>query len=118
MPLDAVFHELFSRAAHDATMHRMIRWTSLLMLTAMVPAVADDDRDHELARAAVERGEILALDEILRRLPRRAGERLLEVEVERDDGRWIYEIEWVGTDGRVREIEVDARDGRVLDEDD
>lgn len=91
---------------------------ALALAVVAAPGRADDERDHELARAAVARGEILPLEEILRRLPKAAGERLLEVEVERDDGRWIYEIELVDPAGRVRELEVDARDGRVLDEDD
>jgi uncharacterized membrane protein YkoI len=92
---------------------------AVLLLAALPgaapPARADDD--HERARLAVQRGEILPLEEILRRLPLAADERLLEVEVERDDGIWIYEIEVVSPSGRVREFEVDARDGRVIEVD-
>jgi uncharacterized membrane protein YkoI len=86
------------------------------LVCAANPAVAGDD-DHERARDAVRRGEILSLDEILRRLELRSGEQLLEVEIERDDGLWIYEIELIGADGRVRELEVDARDGRIVEDD-
>jgi uncharacterized membrane protein YkoI len=86
------------------------------LVCAAHPAVAGDD-DHERARDAVRRGEILSLDELLRRVELRPGEQLLEVEVERDDGLWIYELELIGADGRVRELEVDARDGRILEDD-
>ena len=92
----------------------------VVLLLAALPAVAPPvraDDDHERARLAVQRGEILPLEEILRRLPLAPDERLLEVEVERDDGLWIYEIEVVSPAGRVREFEVDARDGRVIEVD-
>lgn len=88
----------------------------LASLPGAAPSARADD-DHERARLAVQRGEILPLEEILRRLPLAEGERLLEVEVERDDGAWIYEIEVVSPSGRVREFEVDARDGRVIEVD-
>jgi uncharacterized membrane protein YkoI len=75
------------------------------------------DDDHERARAAVQRGDILPLDEIMRRIPLAPDERLLEVEIEREDGAWIYEIELLSASGRVREIEVDAADGRLIEDD-
>lgn len=97
-------------------MSRVSAMTLLLLasLAAAAPSAHADD-DHERARRAVQRGEILPLEEILRRLPLAPDERLLEVEVERDDGLWVYEIEVVSPAGRVREFEVDARDGRVLE---
>lgn len=87
----------------------------LAALTAAAPLRADDD--HDRARAAVERGDVLSLDALLDRVPLREGERLLDAELERDDGRWVYEIELIGADGRVREIELDARDGRRIEDD-
>ena len=47
----------------------------------------------------------------------RPGERLIEVEIERDQGRWEYELELLGEDGRVRELEIDGASGALLDED-
>lgn len=87
----------------------------LAALTAAAPLRADDD--HDRARAAVERGDVLSLDALLDRVPLREGERLLDAELERDDGHWVYEIELIGADGRVREIELDARDGRRIEDD-
>lgn len=87
------------------------------LLLAVTPRAHADDDDHELARAAVLRGEALALDDLLARLPLREGERLIEVEFERDDGRWVYELEFIGTDGRVRELEVDALTAAILEDD-
>lgn len=42
------------------------------------------------------------------------GVRVLEVELEEEDGRFIYEMEVLTADGAVREIELDARTGAVL----
>ncbi len=86
-----------------------------LAVVAGPPARADDD--HDRARAAVARGEVLALATLLDRVPLREGERLLDAELEREDGRWIYELELIDRDGRVREIELDARDGRRIEDD-
>jgi uncharacterized membrane protein YkoI len=88
---------------------------ALLVLPA--PVLGDDDADHERARAAVLRGEALPLDELLARLPLREGERLIEVEFDREDGRWVYELEFIDTDGRVRELEVDALSAAILEDD-
>lgn len=92
---------------------------ALLLAALALPssANAEDDEDHERARAAVLRGEALPLDQILARLPLRDGERLIEVEFDREDGRWVYELEFIGTDGRVRELEVDAMTAAVLEDD-
>lgn len=92
---------------------------ALAALLATSPSVvsADGEEDHERARAAVLRGEALPLDAILARLPLHEGEQLIDVEFEREDGLWVYELEFLGPDGRVRELEVDARTAAVLEED-
>jgi uncharacterized membrane protein YkoI len=87
------------------------------LLALPAPVRADDEEDHERARAAVLRGEALPLDVILARLPLREGERLIEVEFDREDGRWVYELEFIDTDGRVRELEVDALSAAILEDD-
>ncbi len=88
-----------------------------LLLALPVSSVAGNEEDHERARAAVLRGDALPLDQILARLPLREGERLIEVEFEREDGRWVYELEFIGADGRVRELEVDALSAAILEDD-
>lgn len=39
---------------------------------------------------------------------------LLEAELEEEDGVLVYEVELLTADGSVRELELDARDGRIL----
>jgi uncharacterized membrane protein YkoI len=39
----------------------------------------------------------------------------IEVELERDDGAWVYYLEIRGQRGRILELEVEAATGRVLE---
>jgi uncharacterized membrane protein YkoI len=39
---------------------------------------------------------------------------VLEVELEQDDGRWIYEIKLLQSGGRLVKLELDAASGAVL----
>lgn len=77
-------------------------------------ALADRD-DHERAREALSRAETLPLAEIMPAVEARFSARTIEVEFERDDGRWVYAFELITPDGRVVEVEVDAASGRVIE---
>jgi uncharacterized membrane protein YkoI len=92
---------------------------SLLALACAAPVRADDVSQAE-ARRLVERGELKPLSSILSAIRAEFGGKVLEVELERDDGEYIYEIEILTADGRVLELEYDARTGRrlKLEEDD
>jgi uncharacterized membrane protein YkoI len=89
----------------------------LLCALALCGAARANDDDHERAREAVQRGELLSLERILALHPPRPGERLIEVDLERKGRRWEYELELLGEDGRVRELEIDGASGALLDED-
>ena len=93
---------------------RRLAVTLAMCLVLAAPALADD-RDHERARRALEAGEILPLGEVLARIAREMPGDVLEVELERDDGRWIYEIKLLRADGALLEVEVDAATAAVLD---
>ncbi len=67
-------------------------------------------------RKLVERGELLSLESILLLYPEEEYGKLLDLEVEYDDGRIIYEMEFLRADGQIIEIEVDARDGQMLEQ--
>jgi len=77
-------------------------------------AHADEDIHPAEIRQLVQQGEILALDKILEQYPAQIHGRLLDLEVEREHGRIVYELEFLDPEGRVREYEIDARDGRLL----
>ncbi|TYP60742.1 peptidase YpeB-like protein [Stutzerimonas stutzeri] len=83
----------------------------LLPLTLAAQPIAPD---YETARQAVDRGDMLPLEQILARIEARHPGRIVEVELEDEDGLWLYEIEVLTPEGRLIEIELDARTGVIL----
>ncbi|MDP7547975.1 MAG: hypothetical protein QGF20_11835 [Alphaproteobacteria bacterium] len=72
-------------------------------------------RDHDRARAAVGAGEILPLQQILRRIGGRYPGRLLDAALARNNqGRSIYRLKLLAPNNRVQQLVVDAQSGRVL----
>ncbi len=78
------------------------------------PARAQERRDHERARAALEAGEIRPLAEILAEVERRYRGRVIEADLERDDGQWLYELKILPPNGRMFVVEIDAATGALL----
>jgi uncharacterized membrane protein YkoI len=107
---------------HIEAMTRLLAAAAALALAGSFAAAGahgsdDDDHgrgDHERARAALEAGEIAPLREILERAQADFPGTLLEVELEREDGRWLYEIELLAPGGRVLELFYDARTAELL----
>lgn len=66
--------------------------------------------DHLRARKARKNGEFVALERVLADVRRRQPGELVEVELE----GFIYEVEVLRADGRVVELEYDARTGQWL----
>lgn len=54
---------------------------------------------------------LVALEELVKRLK---GGRLLEAELEFEDGRLVYELEWLDAQGQVWEQTFDAYSGKLL----
>jgi uncharacterized membrane protein YkoI len=79
-------------------------------------ALADDD--HERARAAVQRGEALPLRKILDLVDRDFRGRVLDVELDEEDDRLVYEIELLAPGGRKVELTYDAQTGDLVEDDD
>lgn len=65
-------------------------------------------------RAAVERGEVMPLPRILVLAQARVPGEVVKVELEHEDGRLIYEIKILTRNGRLREVELDARTGALI----
>lgn len=105
----------------------MIRPKSLLLLalavmtvaplTVATGAAADDKKkqNHEAARQALLRKEVLPLTRILAIAAQRAPGEVIEVELEQGDhGRLKYDLKILAKNGRVRELELDAKTGATL----
>ena len=95
--------------------------STFLLLTVLVTStVFARDIGQDEALSLHHSGRILSLTEPLQSaLARYPEPRLLEAELEEDDGQLIYEIELITPSGMVREIEIDAATGMILkDEED
>jgi len=90
----------------------------VLVAGTISPALltADDDLDAGIIRQWVEEGRILPLQDLLERHRARIEGELLDLEVEREHGRIVYELEVMDRKGRVREIYLDAATGEWLEE--
>jgi len=86
-----------------------------LLLAGLAVAGERPGADQDRARAAVQAGEVMPLPALLERVQRSHPGQVLRVELERDDGRWIYELRLLQPDGRLLKLEVDARSGEVLE---
>jgi hypothetical protein len=86
------------------------------MLFALLSSVSAHGRpsDQERALSARGRGDVLPLAQILGAVEREFPGRLIEVELDDDDGHRVYELDWLLPDGRVIELKVDARTGAWL----
>jgi uncharacterized membrane protein YkoI len=87
---------------------------SLLLGVTLAAAQAGDRGDHERARAAVQAGEVLPLSTVLERLQRTHPGQVLALELDQEDGRWIYEIKLLQSDGQLLKLDIDARSAEVL----
>jgi len=98
-------------------MHRQLRYPWLLagLLLVLGGNLSARDLSHDEARRLLREGQILPLEHMLQLARERYPDAvLLEVELEEEDGILVYEIELITQGGVVRELELDARDGRLL----
>jgi len=84
-----------------------------LLISSLAHMVQADD-DYIEAKRLRDEGEIKSLEEILKNVRKAYPGRILEVELEDEKGRIIYELEILGDDSIVREIYIDATSGELL----
>lgn len=72
-------------------------------------------RSHQRSiRKAVQQKQILPLGKIKRYIEKKTKSEIIYIELEREYGRWVYEFKIVDRRGRLREIYVDATNGKIL----
>lgn len=78
-----------------------------------VDASDRDEGRRDEVRRAVEAGEIKSLAEILKAVSGKLPGEFAGVEIEHEDGRWLYEFRVVDSKGRLFEVYIDARSGEI-----
>lgn len=86
----------------------------LLAALAAPPVLTTAGSDQDRARAALQAGEVLSLRTILERVERDYPGQVIEAELERKGGRWVYELKLVQTGRQVIKLEIDASSAEVL----
>lgn len=84
------------------------------LLSALACAARADDVGPEVAKRLVSEGRIRPLTEIVEAVRKQMPGELIEVELELEDGVYVYDIKLLGPSGRVQEVEADAATGKIL----
>lgn len=87
---------------------------SVLIAFAAGSLHADDDDQHDRARAAMAAGQILPLAEILDQVEQRYAGRVVKTELERHDAIWVYELKLLPANGRVYKLKINAQTGCII----
>lgn len=95
--------------------HRLVLLSLAVFTLLASPVRSDDDAaDHNLARRLVAEGQIRALAVIVEEVKVQVPGEMLEVEFESENGIYKYELKILRPDGKIQEVEVDARTGTIL----
>ncbi len=104
----------FSIVYQNRALRRLYRTSCGALLCIALSAPAMSDEHWQRLHDDVRRGEVVELPVILDWLQAHYAGEILEVELERDDGPLIYEIEMLGPQGQVVEFEFDAVNGELI----
>jgi uncharacterized membrane protein YkoI len=80
---------------------------------ALLPAHAGQNHDD---RALLGQAEIVPLEDIITEARRQRPGRVLEAELEDEQGTLAYEVKILDEEGRLWELEFDAANGKLLEE--
>lgn len=88
---------------------------ALLGIAGLAHADSGTELDFDTVMKSVEKGEILPLTEIRKKIADRLAGEIIDVEVHQERGQIIYEIKVLTSDGHVIEADVRAADGVILE---
>ncbi len=97
---------------------------TMLTVSALRPGVSalghGHEDEHEVtdgdrALGAVERGEVLPLERVMAQLEAHIHGEISGIELEKEDGIWVYEFKVISPQGRMIEVHIDAKTGNLLD---
>lgn len=83
-----------------------------------VPSIARDKFEQDLARSALQSGQIISFETVKYRLADECGCHILEARLHAEDKHdrqfFIYEIKALSPHGKIVKLEMDARTGNIL----
>jgi uncharacterized membrane protein YkoI len=85
----------------------------LLVLGVLGRSALADSNGHDIARLALEQGEIMPFEQILGSLESNMTARIVSVEIQRSGSAWDYDLRVLEEDGKIRRVSVDAKSGQI-----
>jgi uncharacterized membrane protein YkoI len=101
------------RLSHASVLAGVLAAATLTAVPHQAIARDHDTPRHDEVRRAVQAGEIRPLEDILKTVRGNLPGEIAGVEIEHRDDRWLYEFRVVDGQGRLFEVYVDARTGKV-----
>ena len=94
-------------------------WIGLFTLLAVLLALvylprADSGESATSAGRLSAKGDILSLEKISQKARSYTPGEILEVELEKKHGRYVYEVDILDADSQVWELKLDAKSGQLL----
>lgn len=95
-----------------------ITFIFLVLVVGMTSTLlrAGEDISQNKIRELVRQGKLMSLESIMLLYPEKQYGKLLDLEVEREHGAVIYELKFLRADGRIIELEIDAANGLLLEQ--
>jgi uncharacterized membrane protein YkoI len=87
---------------------------ALVLVWATPGARAGDDLDHDEIKQLRDSGRILPMGRVMASAQGVQPGQLIEAELEREDGLYLYEIKILAADGRLHKLCLDAATGALV----
>lgn len=88
--------------------------TVSLLLTLLFCGLTVAEEDYELAKKLRQQGVILPLEKILTFARAQKPGEVIETELEKKHGSYVYEVEILDNKGQVWELKLDAKTGKLI----
>jgi len=85
------------------------------LASVLAGTAAADDIGPDVARKLLSEGRIRPLAEILDIVKAQVPGDMVEIELEIEHGTYVYDVKLITPGGRVKEVEVDAATGKILE---
>lgn len=95
-------------------MKMMSLFLAMVVGTISFNVLTGENYNAEQIIKLVKQGEIPPLEAILKKYQSMAQGRLLGLEVEREHGLIVYELEFLKENGEVHKLDINAADGRLI----
>ena len=100
--------------SRQTLIHLAAAMAFLAVIAAIHPSAAVADEGPVAARKLSDAGIILPLEKIVSVAKAAKPGEILETELERKHGRYVYEVEILDAHGQVWEVKLDAKSGKLI----